>query len=184
MYSAANIYSFKVIVNGVLQRPNIDYTFNADNSSVGRDLIFVTAPVITAAITVTTNSYYTFVDTIEFTTTFTASISGSVMTVSAVPVGAPSLTEGMILSGTGVAKGTRITALLTGPGGTGTYQVTPGQIIAANITARLPDNARFGESVACTIDGRQVMIGTPNDYRNGTENAGAVYVYARDLCCN
>jgi hypothetical protein len=181
LYSAVDIYSFKVVLSGVLQRPNIDYTFNADNSTTGRDLIFVTAPALNAAITVTTNSYYTFVDTLEFTTTFTASISGSVMTVSAVPVGAPPLTEGMILSGTGVAKGTRITALITGTGGTGTYQVSPGQTIAANITARLPDAARFGESVACTVDGRQVMIGTPNDYYDSTANAGAVYVYDRSV---
>ena len=181
LYSAVNIYSFKVVLDGVLQRPNIDYTFNADNSSVGRDLIFVTAPALAAAITVTTNSYYTFVDTLEFTTTCTASISGSVMTVSSVPVGAPPLTKGMILSGTGVVQGTRITELISGTGGTGTYQVSPGQTIDANITARLPDNARFGESVACTIDGRQVMIGTPNDYYDSTENAGAVYVYDRSV---
>jgi hypothetical protein len=181
LYSAVSIYSFKVVVDGVLQRPNIDYTFNADNSTYGRDLIFEIAPVLDAAITVTTNSYYTFVDTLEFTTTCTASISGSVMTVSYVPVGASPLTKGMILSGDGVTQGTRITALLTGTGGTGTYQVTPGQTIDATITARLPDNARFGESVACTIDGRQVMIGTPNDYYDSTETAGAVYVYDRSV---
>jgi hypothetical protein len=182
LYSAVDIYSFKVILSGILQRPNIDYTFNADNSTTGRDLIFEIAPALTAAITVTTNSYYTFVDTLEFTTTFTASITSTTMTVSLVPVGASPLTEGMILSGTGVAQGTRITALISGTGGTGTYQVSPGQTVASTtITARLPDAARFGESVACTVDGRQVMIGTPNDYYDSTANAGAVYVYDRSV---
>ena len=182
LYSAVDIYSFKVVLNGVLQRPNIDYTFNADNSTTGRDLIFEIAPALAAAITVTTNSYYTFVDTLEFTTTCTASITSTTMTVSSVPVGAPPLTIGMILSGTGVTQGTRITALLTGTGGTGTYQISPGKNVSATtITARLPDNARFGESVACTIDGRQVMIGTPNDYYDSTTNAGAVYVYDRSV---
>ena len=182
LYSAVNIYSFTVMVNGVLQRPNIDYTFNADNSTYGRDLIFETAPDLAAAITATTNSYYTFVDTLEFTTTFTASITGTTMTVSYVPVGAPPLTKGMILSGTGVVQGTRITELLTGTGGTGTYLISPGKnVTSTTITAKLPDAARFGESVSCTVDGRQVMIGTPNDYYGSTANAGAVYVYDRSV---
>jgi hypothetical protein len=182
LYSAVSIYSFNVVVNGILQRPNIDYVFNADNSTVGRDLIFEIAPALNAIITVTTNSYYTFVDTLEFTIAFTASITGTTLTVSSVPIGAPSLTVGMILSGTGVAQGLRITALLTGTGGTGTYQVSQSQSIASTtITARLSDSARFGESVACTVDGRQVMIGTPNDYYSSTSEAGAVYVYDRSV---
>ena len=182
LYSAVNIYSFKVTVNNVLQRPNIDYTFNADDSAYGRDLIFETAPALNDVIAVAANSYYTFVDTLEFTTTCTASITGTTMNVSSVPVGAPPLTEGMILSGTGVAQGLRITALLTGTGGTGTYQVSQSQSVASTtITARLPDLARFGESVACTVDGRQVMIGTPNDYYSSIFKAGAVYVYDRSV---
>lgn len=182
LYGAVSIYSFKVVVNGVLQRPNIDYAFNADNSTAGRDLIFEIAPVLNAIITVTTNSYYTFVDTLEFTIAFTASITGTTMNVSSVPIGAPPLTVGMILSGTGVAQGLRITALLTGTGGTGTYQVSQSQsVTSTTITARLSDSARFGESVACTVDGRQVMIGTPNDYYSSTSEAGAVYVYDRSV---
>jgi len=182
LYSAVNIYSFRVALNGVLQRPNIDYTFNADDSAYGRDLIFETAPALNDSITVATNSYYTFVDTLEFTTTCTASISGTTMTVNYVPVGAPPLTVGMILSAAGVVQGSRITALLTGTGGTGTYQVSPGQSVASTtLTARLPDAARFGQSVACTVDGRQVMIGTPNDYYDNTTTAGAVYVYDRSV---
>jgi len=182
LYSAVNIHSFRVTVNNVLQRPNIDYTFNADDSAFGRDLIFETAPALNDAIAVATNSYYTFVDTLEFTIAFTASITGTTMTVSSVPIGAPSLTVGMILSGTGIAQGLRITALITGTGGIGTYQVSQSQSVASTtVTARLPDTARFGESVACTVDGRQVMIGTPNDYYSSTAEAGAVYVYDRSV---
>ena len=182
LYGAVNIYSFRVLLNGVLQRPNIDYTFNADDSAFGRDLIFETAPALNDSIAVATNSYYTLVDTLEFATTCTASITGTTMSVSSVPVGAPPLTVGMILSGTGVAQGLRITALLTGNGGTGTYQVSQSQSVASTtVTARLSDTARFGESVACTVDGRQVMIGTPNDYYSSTVEAGAVYVYDRSV---
>ena len=182
LYTAVNIYSFIVSVNGIFQRPNIDYEFNADYSTTGRDLIFFTAPANNAAITITTNSYYTFVDTLEFTIEFTASITGNTLTVTSVPIGAPSLAVGMILSGTNVAQGTRITALVSGTGGTGTYLVSPGQTTASTvITARLADDSRFGESVACTIDGTQILIGAPNTNANGIINAGTVYAYDRSV---
>lgn len=182
LYTAINIYSFIVIVNGVVQRPNIDYEFNADYSSSGRDLIFFTAPSNGSSIIVNTGSYYTFVDTLEFTTEFTASISGSTMTVSSVPIGASALSVGMILSGNGVAQGTRITELVSGTGGTGTYLVTPGQSTASTaITARLANNARFGASLSCTVDGQQVSIGANADSSNGVTESGTVYVYDRSV---
>ena len=182
LYTAVNIYSFGVLVNGVWQRPNIDFEFNSDNSTTGRDLIFFTAPADAATITVTAISYYTFVDTLEFTIQFTAEISNSIMTVTNVPIGSPVLTVGMILSGTDVAQGTRITAIISGVGGVGTYLVTPGQTTAStSITARLSDDSRFGQSVSCTIDGQQILIGTPNAQTNDLLNAGAVYVYDRSV---
>jgi len=180
LYSATSIYSFKVVVNGVLQRPNIDYDFDYNDSAAGRDIIFFVAPSNGAAINVSTQSYFEFVDTIEFTQQATASISGTTLTVSYTPPGAWPLTVGMNLSGTGVLPGTKITALLTGTGTTGTYLVNITQSVASTtITARLSDSARFGESLSCTTDGRQVMIGTPNDYYNATTDAGAVYVFDR-----
>ena len=182
LYTATNIYSFIVILNGVVQRPNIDYEFNADYSSYGRDLIFFSAPANGSTIVVNTGSYYTFVDTLEFTTEFTAAISGSTMTVTSVPVGAPALAVGMILSGTGVTQGTRITALVSGTGGTGTYLVTPGQSTASTvITARLADDSRFGTSVSCTVDGQQVIIGADTDSSNGVAESGTVYVFDRSV---
>ena len=41
--------------------------------------------------------------------------------------------------------------------------------------------ARFGYSLACTTDGRQVLIGALNQDVNGQVEAGAVYVYDRDV---
>jgi hypothetical protein len=182
LYTAANIYSFRVTLSGVLQRPNIDYTFNDDNSTYGRDLIFETAPALDEIVEVSTNSYFTFVDTLEFTISVTASISGNVMTVSSAPIGSPPLTLGMIISGTDIAQGTRITEFITGTGGTGTYKLSTVQYVTpTTVTARLPDNARFGESLSCTVDGRQVLIGTPYDYYDSTTDAGAVYVYDRSV---
>ena len=182
LHGAVDIYSFKVTLDGVLQRPNIDYTFNADYSSYGRDLIFETAPGNDVLIDITTQSYFTFVDTIEFSTSVTASISSTVMTVDYAPVGAPALEVGMLLSGVGVVPGTRITQFISGTGATGTYRVSPGQnVVSETITARLPDSARFGHSLSCTVDGRQVLIGTPDDNHSGVTGSGSVYVYDRSV---
>jgi hypothetical protein len=182
LYTAANIYSFVVSINGVLQRPNIDYEFNADYSTTGRDLIFFIPPAADAPVTVSTNSYYTFVDTLEFTIEFTASITGNILTVTDIPVGFQSLAVGMMLSGTDVAQGTRITALITGTGGTGTYLVSPGQTTASTtITARLANDSRFGQSVACTVDGTQILIGAPNTDADTVADAGTVYAFDRSV---
>jgi len=64
----------------------------------------------------------------------TAAISGTTMTVSAVSSG--TLAVGQVLTGTGVAVGTGITALGTGTGGTGTYTVSSSQTVSSTtITA-------------------------------------------------
>ena len=182
LYTAVNIYSFVVSINGVLQRPNIDYEFNADYSTTGRDLIFFIPPAADAPVTVSTNSYYTFVDTLEFTIEFTASITGDILTVTDIPVGFQTLAVGMVLSGTDVAQGLRITALLTGTGGTGTYQVSQSQTVTSTtITARLADDSRFGQSVACTVDGTQILIGAPNTDADDVVDAGTVYAYDRSV---
>jgi hypothetical protein len=60
---------------------------------------------------------------------FTASIAGSVMTVSTIQIGA--IAAGTTLFGTGVVPGTQITALSGGTGGPGTYAVSPPQSVPA-----------------------------------------------------
>jgi hypothetical protein len=66
---------------------------------------------------------------------FTASISTTTLTVSAVASG--ELKLGMEITGTGVAAGTRITDFGTGTGGTGTYIVNNSQTVAS--TAMIGD---------------------------------------------
>ena len=67
-------------------------------------------------------------------TSFTASISGTTMTVSAISVG--SIQVGEVITGAGVTAGTRVTALGTGTGGAGTYTVSVSQTVASTtITA-------------------------------------------------
>jgi len=60
---------------------------------------------------------------------FTASISGTTMTVSAVASG--TILLGMEVTGSGVTAGTRITAFGTGTGGTGTYIVSQSQTVSS-----------------------------------------------------
>lgn len=62
-------------------------------------------------------------------TYFTASIAGTVMTVSAVAYG--TLAVGNPVFGPGVAAGTKITALGSGTGGVGTYDVSPSQTVSS-----------------------------------------------------
>jgi hypothetical protein len=48
-------------------------------------------------------------------------------------------------------------------------------------TAGLTAGARFGESISCTTNGRQLLIGAPNQTVSGKVQAGAVYVFDRDV---
>jgi hypothetical protein len=83
----------------------------------------------------------------EDTCTFTASIAGYTLTVTAVTSG--TLSIGQIISGTGVKDLTRITAFGTGTGGTGTYTIAGplvsilGSVASTTMTAS-PDNNTIG----------------------------------------
>jgi hypothetical protein len=48
-------------------------------------------------------------------------------------------------------------------------------------TAGLIAGDRFGQSVSCSTDGRQIMIGAPDKTVNGKVEAGAVYVFDRNV---
>lgn len=75
----------------------------------------------------------------------TGSIAGATLTVSAVSSG--TLAVGQSLGGTGVAGGTRITALGTGSGGTGTYTVNVSQTVSSTSITALNREVRVVESV-------------------------------------
>ena len=66
------------------------------------------------------------------TASFTGSISGTTLTVSAVASG--TLFVGQYISGTGVTANTQITALGSGTGGTGTYTISPSQTVSTTMT--------------------------------------------------
>ena len=88
------------------------------------------------------------------TATFTADISGTTMTVSAVASG--TLSVGQQVYGTGVSSLTKITALGTGTGNTGTYTVSVSQTVASTTMVTGPDNyTLLGTNTFNVIGGRQ-----------------------------
>jgi hypothetical protein len=88
---------------------------------------------VTSQISGTTGGVGTYTVSVSQTTgtlaSVTASISGTTLTVTAVASGA--LAVGQVITGTGVAAGTKITALGTGTGGTGTYTVSVSQTVTS-----------------------------------------------------
>lgn len=82
------------------------------------------------------------------TTQFTGTISTTTLTVSAVTAG--QLAVGQLISGTGVTPGTRITALGTGTGYTGTYTISVSQTVgsATAMTAANQPAPAFAASAA------------------------------------
>ena len=83
---------------------------------------------------------------------FTAAISGTTMTVSAVASGA--LAVGQWVQGAGVAAGTFITALGTGTGGTGTYTVG----IAQAVSSEAMTSVALGNSVTMQINQAPTLV--------------------------
>ena len=67
-----------------------------------------------------------------YTTTFTGSMSGTTLTVTALGQGSP-IVVGMYVDGSSVTDGTYITAFGTGNGGLGTYTIN--QSVSASSTA-------------------------------------------------
>ncbi|AII27813.1 hypothetical protein B9J07_13125 [Sinorhizobium sp. LM21] len=95
---------------------------------------------------------------------FTASISGTTMTVTAILPGSGVLEVGQYVSGPGVVDGTKIAALGSGSGGTGTYTVNTSQTVAsANLASGAKAgvyyrNSGGGKIVAMKILGSQIGL--------------------------
>ena len=105
---------------------------------------------------------------------FTASISGSILNVTAVASG--TLAVGQLLKGTGVSPGTFITAFLGGSGGTGTYMVNTSQTTASTtmtvVGVTVDDIPSWVSEVTCVFNG--VSTGGTSHYlvQLGYSNAG------------
>jgi hypothetical protein len=90
--------------------------------------------------------------------TGTASISGNVMTVSAVSSGI--VYVGMSINGAGVSASTIVTGVLTGTGGTGTYTVNNSQTFSSGTI--------YGAVVATLDTARRVLITTSGNESSRT----------------
>ena len=108
--------------------------------------------------------------------TFTASISGTTMTVSAVATG--TVLVGATITGTGVTTGTRIVSAGTGTGGTGTYTVSASQTVSSTtITGSSPVRVTANKAGIYNFQLSAQLLstsGSPKDVqvwirRNGTD---------------
>lgn len=63
LYTVTDIFSFTVTVDGVIQRPFIDYDYNTD-STYSQDIVFNTVPAAGAVIAVTSATYFAPVATL------------------------------------------------------------------------------------------------------------------------
>jgi len=64
LYTATNIESFIVTVNGQTQRPYLDYEFNNDLDPNTQDITFLTVPPVGAVISVRASQYWKYVSTL------------------------------------------------------------------------------------------------------------------------
>jgi hypothetical protein len=98
---------------------------------------------------------------------FTASISGTTMTVSAVTSG--TIKVGVGITGSGVTAGTTITALGTGTGGIGTYTVSASQTVSSTtITSTGFPITRNGNTTQGTFTPFSKVDGRWSNYFDGT----------------
>lgn len=79
--------------------------------------------------------------------TFTASISGTTMTVASSPAPVGTIAVGQTVNGAGVAVNTTITGLGTGSGGSGTYTISQSQDVSSSVlTAARVGYVRYNTS--------------------------------------
>lgn len=102
---------------------------------------------------------------------FTAAISGTTMTVSAVTSG--TIFVGAVITGTGVTAGTRITAYGTGTGGTGTYTVSASQTVSSTtITSASPTRITVAQPGIYNFQLTAIAV-------SGSSNAKEAWIWIR-----
>ena len=186
LYTVDNndIFSFSVTIDGALQRPYIDYTFS------GGDISFIIPPGVGDAIVVTSRTYFSPVETIEV-----AGMSVSTSTSSlTLPLTTPASKSLTVDAGLEYTVNQRIQLSYDNnnymSGAVTSYNNNTGALVILADTVQgsgtystwtvRPLN-RFGQSVATTTDGRQIIIGCPNDVVGSTSDAGSVYTFDRSV---
>ena len=91
--------------------------------------------------------------------------AGTVLTVSSVASG--TIYAGMVVSGSGITAGTRITDYGTGSGGTGTYTVdTSQEVSSTTITGNLPSQITFAEAGLYNIRFRIQFVNADSNFHS------------------
>jgi hypothetical protein len=184
LYTATNINSFSVTVDGILQRPYIDYTFAGttvtfdagSNPPAGSDIVvesgtyfkYVTALTPPGMATSPSTTSLTL-DEGSKTLTVSAGLNYSVGHVAKLTYNISNYMYGVITAYNNSTGSLTVTVAKTDVTGSGTY--------ASWIVAPY---YQFGSSVSCSTDGRQVVIGAPTDTINAL-TAGSTYVYDRSV---
>ena len=95
LYTVNNIYSFSVLVDNVLQRPELDYTFSGD-STLGNDINFINSPAAGSSILVRAEGYFLYAGTITDATSVAGDRFGHTVSTSTdgrqILIGAPNRT--------------------------------------------------------------------------------------------
>ena len=136
---------------------------------------------LTQPASVTDTAYRFFFDEVYFqngmtlssnaSAEFTAAISGTTMTVSAVTSG--TIFVGAVITGTGVTAGTRITAYGTGTGGTGTYTVSASQTVSSTtISSSSPTRITVAQPGIYNFQMTAIL-------ESGSSNAKTAWVWVR-----
>ena len=120
-----DIYSFRVKLGTVIQRPHIDYDFNSDSALLNNDLVFNVAPPKGTEIFVDANTSYGYVSTIdpglpssdEFGYSLTCDTKATVLAV-----GSPGSNDDV---GTAYVYNRTTQRFLVETAGTNTFTVTP-----------------------------------------------------------
>jgi len=199
LYNATTINNFVVRVNGVIQRPYLDYTFNSSNTT----LTFITIPPAGATIYVSTSTYWQYVEKISsaqslendrFGATVTTTTDGRQITIGA-PNSNTSTGKAYVfdrsvlrfivadpLQTTYTAPGS-ITApvsvsvngvylLTTAQSTKGQYTINGNNVVFSNITFNYGDIIEIGTNQITQI--QELFSKTPN--------ANAQYGFAIDTC--
>lgn len=116
--------------------------------------------------------------------TFTGSISGTTLTVTAITAGKGTIAVGDVLSGTKVTSGTTVTALQSGTGGTGTYTVSKSQTVpSTTVTGWMAMPSATGTSAVnssyCTGQGggSVTCYFQPGNYGSYSVSSGGPYTF-------
>lgn len=148
-----------------LQAVNGTFTLTIDGVAVTTGTINLSAATSFSAAAVTIEAGLAHYDAVV-----TASISGTTLTCTAVASG--TLAVGQVIEGSGITAGTKISALGTGTGGTGTYTVDTSQTAASTtVSAGKAEVTYDSVSGAFVITGGTPATGQAISFATGTISA-------------